>query len=208
MMKNAWLLLITMTCIMSSCRTGFISDLDFQQSRPQLNCYYEIHPKPASFQYITPITASTSESVMVDGQWTTVDQTNIVGYGAKREEYTSFMYLMEKALNDPGSLTRCGYINVTRILHQQERDFTPVFSTLLLFVPNILGLPVKSNEVENAFSFEVYDLDNQLIHRSIHSGKGKAKCGFYYGFSNSDEVADFRATEEAIASFLADFTSN
>jgi hypothetical protein len=78
---------------------------------------------------------------------------------------------------------------------------------MFFFIPNILGLPVKSNEVESAFSFEVYDLDNQLIHRSIHSGTGKAKCGFYYGFANSDEVADFRATEAAIASFIADFSS-
>ena len=188
-----------------SCKTAYISDYNYAHISGDRDCYYEIVLEENSFVQLTPMMESTSQSVMIDDQWTTVNEDEFIGYSLDREEYASFTYLLENGLNQSGTTNSCGSIFVNRIQHQENIDLTPTYSLLTLFIPNILGLPIFSKKVKNTYVFQVYDNDGQLLYRGTHSGEGKAKCGFYYGYINTAEKADFDATYVAIKDFMEDF---
>lgn len=188
-----------------SCKTAYISDYSYPDISNERDCYYEIKLEENSFVQLSPMMASTSNSVLIDDQWTTVNDDQFVGYALDRDEYASFLYLLEDALNQSKVTNSCGTIFVNRIQHQAKVDYTPVFSLVTLFIPNVLGMPVVSRKVKNTYLFQVYDIGGQLLYRGTHAGEGKAKCGFYYGYINADAKADYDATYVAIASFVKDF---
>lgn len=201
-MKNL-ILLCALTLV--SCKTAYISDYHYPTGSEGRDCYYDISLEENSFVQLTPMMASTSHSVLIDDQWTTVNDDEFVGYQLDRDEYASFTYLLENALHQGRAINTCGRIFVNRIQHQEKRDYTPFYSALTLFIPNILGLPILSREVKNTYLFQVFDAGGQLIYRGTHAGEGKAKCGFYYGYKNADEKADYDATYAAIHDFINDF---
>ncbi|MBP7240084.1 MAG: hypothetical protein KBA14_07645 [Saprospiraceae bacterium] len=188
-----------------SCKTAYISDYSYPDIPNGRDCYYEISLEENSFVQLTPMMASTSNSVLIDDQWTTVNDDEFVGYALDRDEYASFIYLLEDALNPSNVTNSCGRIYVNRIQHQAKVDYTPILSLVTLFIPNVLGMPVISRKVKNTYLFQVYDNDGQLLYRGTHAGEGKATCGFYYGYKNADEKADYDATYVAIAAFVKDF---
>lgn len=188
-----------------SCKTAYVSDYTYHLSSAGRDCYYEIVLEENSFVQLTPMMASTSHSVMIDNQWTTVNDDEFVGYGLDRDEYASFTYLLENALNQSRVTNSCGRIFVNRIQHQAKQDYMLVLSAITLFIPNVLGMPVVSRKVKNTYLFQVYDTDGQLLYRGTHAGEGKAKCGFYYGYINADAKADYDATYAAIEEFMEDF---
>ena len=188
-----------------SCKTAYISDYSYPDISNGRDCYYEIKLEENSFVQLSPMMASTSNSVLIDDQWTTVNDDQFVGYALDRDEYASFLYLLEDALNQSKVTNSCGTIFVNRIQHQAKVDYTPVFSLVTLFIPNVLRMPVVSRKVKNTYLFQVYDIGGQLLYRGTHAGEGKAKCGFYYGYINADAKADYDATYVAIASFVKDF---
>ena len=199
-----WFILLSVMALIS-CKTAYISDYSYPDSSNGRHCYYEISLEENSFVQLTPMMASTSNSVLIDDQWTTVNDDQFVGYALDRDEYASFIYLLEDALNQSKVTNSCGRIFVNRIQHQAKVDYTPIFSLVTLFIPNVLGMPVISRKVKNTYLFQVYDNEGQLLYRVTHAGEGKAKCGFYYGYINADAKADYDATYAAIAAFVKDF---
>ncbi|MFZ1677689.1 MAG: hypothetical protein WAT91_10475, partial [Saprospiraceae bacterium] len=185
-----------------ACKTAFVSDYSFQDMIKKDECFYDIRLEEPSFFELTPITNSHSESTMVDDQWVSTNYEDVVGYGIRNDSYNSFLYLMEEAMNKHSTHESCGHINVTRIQHETNRDYRIVYSALTLFIPNILGLPLKVSKAKNTYLFEVYDANDHLIYRDKHTGEGKATVGFYYGFANVDEKADYDATYDAIEQFM------
>ncbi len=190
---------------LASCKTAFVSDYSFQRQVQKDECFYDIRLEEPSFFELTPITNSHSESTLVDDQWVSTNYEDVVGYGIRNDSYNSFLYLMEEALNKNSSQESCGHINVTRIQHEMNRDYRIVYSALTLFIPNILGLPLKVSKAKNTYLFEVYDANGKLTYRDKHTGEGTASVGFYYGFANVDEKADYDATYKAIAQFMSHF---
>ncbi len=199
-----WFVLLSAMTLFS-CKTAYISDYSYPDNSIGRDCYYEISLEENSFVQLTPMMASTSNSVLIDDQWTTVNDDEFVGYVLDRDEYASFTYLMENALNQSRVTNSCGKIFVNRIQHQAKQDFMLFYSAITLFIPNILGMPVVSRKVKNTYLFQVYDNDGQLLYRGTHAGEGKAKCGFYYGYINADAKADYDATYAAIEEFIKDF---
>lgn len=171
------------------------------------DCFYDIRLEEPSFFELQPITNSHSESVLVDDQWVSTSHDDVVGYGIRNDSYNSFRYLMEEALNKGGNQETCGHINVARIQHETNRDYRIVISALTLFIPNFLGMPLKVSKAKNTYLFEVYDVNDHLIYRDKHTGAGKASIGFYYGYANADEKADYDATYNAIKDFMSHFGS-
>lgn len=188
-----------------SCKTAYISDYTYPDISVGRDCYYEIVLEENSFVQVIPMMASNSQSVLIDDQWTTVSDDQFVGYGLDRDEYASFTYLLENALNESRVTNSCGRIYVNRIQHQAKQDYMLALSAITLFIPNVLGMPVVSRKVKNTYLFQVYDNNGQLLYRGTHAGEGKAKCGFYYGYINADAKADYDATYAAIEGFIEDF---
>jgi hypothetical protein len=198
--------LLTLTIIaLISCKTAYIADYSFQRPIINNDCYYAIKLNQPSFITTFPITNTSSQSVLVDDQWVTANEEEVVGYGVSNDAYTSLLYLMEKGLNQHRFTNTCGVIHITRIQHSVNRDLRPGFSALTLFIPNILGMPFKKSKVSNSYLFEVYDTEGQLIYRSAHTGSGKASEGLYYGYTNTDEKAEYDATYRAIKDFMEHF---
>jgi hypothetical protein len=199
-------ILLTLSVItLLSCKTAFVSDYSFQRPLEGNDCYYAIELNEPSFFTLTPITNTYSHSVLVDDQWVSTDDEEVVGYGIRNESYNSFLYLMEEGLNQHRFVQTCGLIHVTRIQHEMNQDFHIGFSALTLFIPNIFGMPLKVSKVRNTYLFEVYNPEDHLIYRAKHSGEGKAKLGFYYGYINAEEKADYEATYRAIEDFVGYF---
>lgn len=188
-----------------ACKTAYVSDYSFQKEVKVDECFYEIDLNEPSFFALTPITNTHSESVLVDDQWVSTNYEDVVGYGIRNESYNSFIYLMEEALNKNSSQESCGHIQVTRIQHDMNRDYRIIYSSLLLFIPNIVGLPLKVAKAKNTYLFEVYDHEGELIYRDKHTGEGRASVGFYYGYANVDDKADYDATYNAIEEFMKHF---
>jgi hypothetical protein len=191
--------------VLVSCKTAYVSDYSYPLSSTGRDCFYDIVLEESSFVHLTPMMASTSNSVLIDDQWTIVNDDQFVGYALDREEYASFTYLLENALNESRVTNSCGRVFVNRIQHQAKQDYMLVLSAITLFIPNILGMPVVSRKVKNTYLFQVFDNEGQLLYRGTHAGEGTAKCGFYYGFINADQKADYEATYAAIAEFVKDF---
>ncbi|HZV71311.1 MAG TPA: hypothetical protein VFG10_17270 [Saprospiraceae bacterium] len=190
-----------------SCKTAFVSDYSFNPEIKKAECFYDISLEESSFYELTPITGTHSESVMVDDQWVSTDHEDVVGYGIRNDSYNSFLYLMEEALNKDSNQETCGNIKVTRLQHEMNRNYQLVLSTLTLFIPNVFGMPLRVSKAKNTYLFEVYDSKDQLVYRDKHSGEGKATVGFYYGYANVDEKADYDATYDAIEDFMSHFES-
>jgi len=188
-----------------SCKTAYISDYTYPDISVGRDCYYEIVLEENSFVQVIPMMASNTQSVLIDDQWTTVSDDQFVGYGLDRDEYASFTYLLENALNESRVTNSCGRVYVNRIQHQAKHDYMLALSAITLFIPNVLGMPVVSRKVKNTYLFQVYDNNGQLLYRGTHAGEGKAKCGFYYGYINADAKADYDATYAAIEGFIEDF---
>jgi len=188
-----------------SCKTAYISDYTYPDISVGRDCYYEIVLEENSFVQVIPMMASNTQSVLIDDQWTTVSDDQFVGYGLDRDEYASFTYLLENALNESRVTNSCGRVYVNRIQHQAKHDYMLALSAITLFIPNVLGMPVVSRKVKNTYLFQVYDNNGQLLYRGTHAGEGKAKCGFYYGYINADAKADYDATYAAITGFIEDF---
>lgn len=188
-----------------SCKTAFVSDYSFPASLEAPSCYYEIKIDNDSFSELMPITSSSSESFMLDGKWVSIDHDDVVGYGVHNESYDAFTYLIEEGINQNTTRETCGHIHVTRIEHEKNNEFIQIFSLLTLFIPNIFGVPVRLIKAKNTFLFEVYNTDDVLIYRNKHTGSGSASMGFYYGFNNPDDKAEFEATHAAIQDFLTSF---
>ena len=197
-------------CILGfiSCKTAFVSDYSFQRQVQPDHCYYSIRLNEPSFQVLIPITNTYAESVMEGDQWVSVENEEVVGYMARNESLDGFLYFMEEALNKHRGRGICGHIDVTRIHHQRNKDYRPGYSALTLFIPNILGMPLKLSKVSITYLFEVYDQDDHLLYRGNHSGKGRASLGFYYGYTNPEEKADYDATYYAVEDFMDHFNKD
>ena len=193
----------TITC--SSCKFAYVSDYEFDQAALQKDCFFEVKPDPATFNNLLPIYETEESQASIDGELVTTETTYVAGYGINSSALNSFAFLLEKAMHESNSVRTCGIIKVTRLQHQVKRDWKPRFSIITMGMFNLLGMPLHSTEVRNTYLFEVFNHDDVLVHRSRHAGKGKAAKGFYYGYRNVVQKADFDAAHEAIGKFMLSF---
>lgn len=202
------ILILAGTCmLMSGCRVASIGSYTMTE-RPRENCFYEIQIAGSSFREMEPIVETGSELAWTGEEWITVDQPDVVvGYAVRNGALRSFQYFLEEGLNAGGSTSKCGTVRVTRLHYFSKKDYSPGMAVITLFIPNLFGVPVRSNKVDNSYLFEVYDVAGDLIYRNVHSGTGKAKMGLYYGWKNTPEKAEYEATYAAVEDFLKGFYS-
>lgn len=110
---------------------------------------------------------------------------------------------VESNINQSSVGMEYGYAKF-KLLHYQRRNSGwgwTVASSFTLMIPNMFGMPLRTNRVELELQMEIEDAKGNTIVRYTAPGVGKATVAAYHGFTNANAVrkANLLALQDAMS---------
>ncbi len=214
-MKRFFFPVVLLTLILGSCRTLQVRDFHTRETMPERLPKLELLVHERSFLEAFDV-AFTREVVinnMVGGPyipapWVAYSMTD----QALQDVFSVLGNELEENMNQQMAGLAYGHAKF-KLLHYQRRNSGwgwTIASAGTLMIPNLFGMPLRTNRVELELQLDIENAQGQTIARYSAPGVGKAPVAAYHGYDNTSATrkANLLALQDAMSVIKQKLTPN
>lgn len=205
-MKQYFLPLLLLTLLMGSCRTLQVRDFHTRESMPARlpKLALLVHERSFLEAFDVALTREVYINHMVGGPYAPAPW---VAYGMTDQALQDVFNVLGNELDENMNQTEAGQAfghAKFKLLHYQRRNSGwgwTVASAGTLLIPNLFGMPLRTNRVELELQLEIEDAQGHTIARYTAPGVGKAAVAAYHGYDNTGATrkANLLALQDAMS---------
>ncbi|MCC7464765.1 MAG: hypothetical protein IT261_00765 [Saprospiraceae bacterium] len=214
-MKRYFFPLVLLTLLLSSCRTLQVRDFHSREPMPARlpKLGLLVHERSFLEAFDVAFTREVVINNMVGGPyipapWVAYSMTD----QALRDVFSVLGNELEENMNQGTVGLAYGHAKF-KLMHYQRRNSGwgwTIASAGMLMIPNLFGMPFRTNRVELELQLEIEDARGQIIARYSAPGVGKAVVAAYHGYENTSATrkANLLALQDAMSAIKQQLTPN
>lgn len=198
--------LMLLTLLMGSCRTLQVRDFHTREAMPARlpKLALLVHERSFLEAFDVAFTREVVINNMVGGPYAPAPW---VAYGmtdqALQDVFNVLGNELEENMNQAAAGQAFGHAKF-KLQHYQRRNSGwgwTIASASTLMIPNLFGMPLRTNRVELELQLEIEDAQGNTIARYTAPGVGKAPVAAYHGYDNTSATrkANLLALQDAMS---------